>query len=90
MIYADTAREKGLFGKGIKIAVLDSGLDTTNTDLKQANIMQGYNCIADANDVTDVSDNYGHGNECVRSYCSTKRIIRQISQVSLMKHILYL
>ena len=61
LIYADTAREKGLFGKGIKIAVLDSGLDTTNTDLKQANIMQGYNCIADANDVTDVSDNYGHG-----------------------------
>ncbi len=41
LIYADTARvKKGLFGKGIKIAVLDSGLDTTNTDLKQANIMR--------------------------------------------------
>lgn len=61
LIYADTAREKGLFGKGIKIAILDSGLNTTHSDLKQSNIMQGYNCIADADDVTDISDNYGHG-----------------------------
>ncbi len=61
LIYADTAREKGIFGKGVKIAVLDSGLNTAHADLKQANIMQGYNCIANAGDVTDISDNYGHG-----------------------------
>ncbi len=61
MISAVTVREKGIFGNDVKIAVLDSGLNTEHPDLKSANILQGYNCVANASNVADVSDNYGHG-----------------------------
>lgn len=61
LISAVTAREKGIFGKAVKIAVIDSGLNTEHSDFKKDNILQGYNCIAGAGDVTDVSDKVGHG-----------------------------
>lgn len=61
LICAGTAREKGVFGDGVKVAVLDSGLNIEHDDLKSSNILQGYNCIPNASDATDVSDSYGHG-----------------------------
>lgn len=61
LICAEEARKKGVFGKDVKIAVLDSGLAVTHADFKQANIMSGYNCIADAKNTSDIWDNYGHG-----------------------------
>ncbi len=61
LICAESAREAGVFGKGVKIAVLDSGLNIAHADFKGANILAGYNCMEEASDVNDVSDNFGHG-----------------------------
>ncbi len=61
MIGAQTSRQSGVFGKNVKIAVIDSGLDTEHKDLKQTNILQGYNCMETAENVYDVTDTYGHG-----------------------------
>lgn len=60
-IGAVSIREKGLSGKGVKIAVIDSGVNTSHYDFNQANILQGYNCIPGEKNVNDCSDNVGHG-----------------------------
>ncbi len=54
----DHARDLGLTGSGVRIAVIDSGLDTADADLENAVIAEGYNVIDDS---TDVTDNIGHG-----------------------------
>ncbi len=59
-IDAEAAREKGVYGENVKIAVIDSGLNY-NIDLDKNNILQGYNCIVGAEDTNDFSDNIGHG-----------------------------
>lgn len=61
VIGATAARTKGIFGDGIKIAIIDSGLTSAHSDLKAKNILQGYNCITNANDIYDTNDYYGHG-----------------------------
>ncbi|MBR5236976.1 MAG: S8 family serine peptidase [Clostridia bacterium] len=74
LIHAAAAREKGLSGKGVRIGVIDSGLNTAHLDLNPQNIPYGYNCAMvwtpngdgtetpnwpeDADDVTDLG---GHG-----------------------------
>ena len=60
-IGAVAIREKGLSGKGVKIAVIDSGVNTSHSDFNQTNILQGYNCIPGTKNVNDCSDNVGHG-----------------------------
>ena len=60
-IGAVSIREKGLSGKGVKIAIIDSGVNTSHYDFNQENILQGYNCIVGEKDVNDCSDNFGHG-----------------------------
>ncbi len=60
-IGAVAIREKGLSGKGVKIAVIDSGVNASHSDFNQANILQGYNCIPGTKNVYDCSDNVGHG-----------------------------
>ncbi len=56
-IGAPAAWEAGLTGEGVKVAVLDSGIDTTNPDLTDV--------VADAKDFTGsasgTADRYGHG-----------------------------
>lgn len=60
-IGAEAARKKGVFGRGVTIAVVDSGLTADHKDLNQNNILTGYNCIHGATDTSDITDNYGHG-----------------------------
>lgn len=44
-------------GRGVRVAVLDTGIDMSHPDLK-ANIEGGFDCI---NETTDVVDDNGHG-----------------------------
>ncbi len=53
-------KDVGVTGKGVKIAVVDSGLKVDHPDLDQSKILEGYNCIANGT-ATDYNDNYGHG-----------------------------
>lgn len=56
-IGASFAYEKGLFGEGIGVAVLDSGMDDSHPDLKNR-MVYSYNYL---NHTQDVSDDCGHG-----------------------------
>lgn len=56
-IGASYAYEKGLFGAGIGVAVLDSGLDMTHPDLKHR-VVYSYNYL---NHTKDIFDDCGHG-----------------------------
>ena len=60
-INADSIREKGLSGEGVKIAIIDSGITLLHPDFNQSNILRGYNCTLGAQDINDYSDNIGHG-----------------------------
>ncbi|MBQ3022047.1 MAG: S8 family serine peptidase [Clostridia bacterium] len=60
-INADSIRKKGLSGEGVKIAVIDSGINFSHPDFNQSNILQGYNCTFGAEDINDYNDNVGHG-----------------------------
>lgn len=58
-IGADMAAMKGITGAGIKVAILDTGIDSNHPDLKD-NYKGGYNFVYDNNDPYDDS-RYGHG-----------------------------
>jgi len=60
-INATSVRKSGLSGEGVKIAIIDSGINSSHPDLNQSNILQGYNCTFGAEDINDYSDNIGHG-----------------------------
>ncbi len=60
-IYAHVAREKGLSGKGVKIGIIDSGVDTSHPDIDSSKVLTGYNCIEDDPDEFNTTDIYGHG-----------------------------
>lgn len=52
-----------LTGKGIKVAILDSGIDETNPDLKTA--VKGFkNFTPGQEETTTVNDTFGHGTNC--------------------------
>lgn len=57
-INAQDAYDRGGSGAGIKVAVLDSGLDVTHSDINDNVDPNGYN-FADLS--TDVTDDSGHG-----------------------------
>lgn len=57
-IGANAAWDRGLTGKGIRIGLIDSGLNADHEDLRGVDIIQGYNVIENN---TDTSDHYGHG-----------------------------
>ncbi len=60
-IGAVSARQKGVTGKGVTVAVIDSGIQRNHPDFAQINILPGYNAMVGALDVNDTEDNYGHG-----------------------------
>ncbi len=60
MINAPYVWDKGMFGDGVKIAILDSGVNTEHEELAQANIIDKRN-LTDIGDVQDITDNTGHG-----------------------------
>jgi subtilisin family serine protease len=56
-IKADGAYASDTHGKGVIVAVLDTGVDTNHPDLKE-NIIEGWNFVDDNDNVTDLD---GHG-----------------------------
>lgn len=56
MIDADAAYESGYMGQGVKIAVIDTGVNEHNA--LKGRILEGYNYL---NDSTDTADANGHG-----------------------------
>lgn len=60
-IGASAARKKGINGKNVRIAVIDSGIYENHPDFEGIDIEKGCNCIEGAKDTEDFSDNYGHG-----------------------------
>ncbi len=53
-----SAWDEGYNGKGVKIAVVDSGVNLANEDFEGASFAPGFNVI---NDSSDVTDEMGHG-----------------------------
>ncbi|MBR2743051.1 MAG: S8 family serine peptidase [Clostridia bacterium] len=68
-VEADYAEAFGLDGTGVRIAVIDSGLELNNPDLKNANICAGYDYI---NETTEMSDDVFHGTKVTQMICADK------------------
>lgn len=65
-INSQVSRTTGITGNGVKIAVIDSGIDFDHPDLKGNNIVDGINCIINQStgqvlDENDYYDRCGHG-----------------------------
>lgn len=67
------AAESGVTGKGIRVAVIDSGLSDPNEEFRAATVDTGINFLADEDTDArlDVSDNVGHGTNVCRMIAST-------------------
>ncbi len=52
------AYEKGLRGEGVKIGIIDSGINYGHEDIDSSKIVNRYNVFDDSD---DVADEYGHG-----------------------------
>lgn len=57
-IGADAAWDAGLDGRGVRVGIIDSGLNSSHEDLENAHIETGYNLL---NGSTDTTDTVGHG-----------------------------
>ena len=73
MVYADQVWEMGYTGKGVLVAVIDSGVNYNHADLKDhlwdggaQYPYHGYNTV---NDNYDTMDRYGHGTHCAGTIC---------------------
>lgn len=61
-IDAQSAWAQGITGKGILVAVIDTGIDYTNKDLSD-HIAEGINIITNGMSSSDIQDTNGHGSE---------------------------
>ena len=73
MVNADKVWEMGYTGKGVLVAVIDSGVNYNHEDLKDhlwdggaQYPNHGYNTV---NDNYDTMDRYGHGTHCAGTIC---------------------
>lgn len=57
-IQASVAADYGITGAGVRIAVIDSGLDLENPNLENARIAEGYDYTRNTTEMTDTA---GHG-----------------------------
>lgn len=57
-IGVQSAWDKGLYGQGVRVALIDSGIYREHQDLQGVTIETGYNVMDGS---TDTTDNYGHG-----------------------------
>lgn len=57
-IGVQAAWNRGLDGSGVRIALIDSGINADHEALENVNIEQGYNVMEEN---TDTTDHYGHG-----------------------------
>ena len=55
-------KEWNLTGKGVKVAILDSGIDSANPDLKTA--IKGSKNFTKGEAETAIKDTFGHGTKC--------------------------
>lgn len=62
-VNSEYARLKGISGNGVKIAVIDSGINLQHSDFNEDNILPGHNCVVGAEDTSDCSDKVGHGTQ---------------------------
>ena len=53
MLHAEYADERNINGSGIRIGVIDSGVDFSNLDLQNADILDGHDYITQSQQVTD-------------------------------------
>ena len=56
----DYANALGLDGSGVRVGIIDSGLQPDNPNLAGANIAEGYDFIRNT---TDMTDDHGHGTQ---------------------------
>ena len=54
----DDAWDFGLFGEGVRVAVIDSGINASHNDFAGTKILAGINVLTNSSDVTDID---GHG-----------------------------
>lgn len=66
MLTAEYAASYSLSGSGVRIGVIDSGVDSNNFNLQNANLLQGYNYIQGN---TDTDDDVYHGTKVIQVIC---------------------
>lgn len=66
MLCAGYAASMGLDGTGVRVAIIDSGLDASNINLTQARIAGGYDYISDS---TAMTDDVYHGTKVAQIIC---------------------
>lgn len=59
MIGAEAAFSRGLIGDGVRVGIIDSGVNTH--EFLADRVVPGHNYISNASDPDDTSDTYGHG-----------------------------
>ncbi|MHC4335996.1 MAG: S8 family serine peptidase, partial [Planctomycetota bacterium] len=80
-IYADYAWDNAITGQGVKVCVVDTGIDYTHPDLLNKVVAQ-YNVT---NGTTDAMDDHGHGTHCAGIIASEGLVYRGVSHdVALM------
>lgn len=62
LIKAPSAWRQGVTGRGITVAVIDTGIDYANKDLSD-NIGPGINIVTNSTDAADIQDTTGHGTQ---------------------------
>ena len=69
-INAESVHASGTTGKGVRVGIIDSGIDYTHPDLKD-NYIDGKNFISRGRPSNDPIDVYGHGTHVAGTVCAS-------------------